>query len=137
MPVGTYDPGTDHFDLAVNYGGLVYSRYFGGGLDCTPLPRMPLPAGDECRCPSCESEGWYAASPVCRFWRAHCEACDGTRSYVEFLGAGRRHVVTCELCELEWTEAVAVFRRDLRSPRAAAQRLREQARSQLAGSTIP
>lgn len=134
MPVGIYEPGTDRFDLAVNYGGMVYSQYFGGGVDCTPLPRKPEPAGDSCRCPSCESEGWYASSPLCRFWRADCFACGGTRDYVEIDHDGRRRV-PCEICELEWTDAVAAFRRDLRSPSAAARRLRNEARAQAAART--
>ncbi|RAS59519.1 hypothetical protein C8D87_114131 [Lentzea atacamensis] len=127
MPVGTYAPGTDHFDLAVDYGGLTYSMFFGTDTNHTPLPTEPPPKGTVCLCPSCQSEGWYAQSPVCRFWRAHCEDCDGTRSSREFDRGRPARTVACQRCAEEWTAAVNEFRRVLRNPAAAARQLRAQA----------
>lgn len=127
MPIGTLDPGTDDFDLDVNYGGLTYSMFFGGGPNCTPLPKTPPISGSQCLCPSCSSQGWYASSPACRFWRAHCELCSGTRRYQDYSEGRPPRRLPCDLCAAEWDEDVDWFRYALRSPRAAARKLREQA----------
>ncbi len=127
MPIGTFDPGTDQFDLAVNYGGLKFHMYFGGGPNCTPLPRTPPPACTSCRCPSCASEGWYAASPVCRLWRACCEFCSGTRFGLVYERGRRPRREPCEECATAWRKDVRWFREALRNPWRAADQLRREA----------
>lgn len=130
MPIGVLDPGTDEFDLAVNFGSYRYYMFFRTGPTWTrtPLPRTPPPAGTSCHCPSCTSQGWYAQSPVCRFWRAHCEFCRGHRFGLVYYEAGRRpRSEPCEECAEAWREDVDYFRAALRNPRGAARRLREEA----------
>jgi hypothetical protein len=132
VPVGIHAPGTDEFDLAVNYGGLTYSMFFGDSPNRTPLPSAPPPRGTRCLCPSCQSQGWYAQSPVCRFWRAHCYVCNGSRFYRDFTYGRPPRTTACELCAEEWTAAVDEFGRVLRNPAAAARQLRAHARVHLA-----
>jgi hypothetical protein len=118
----------DWADLAVDFGGYQYSMFFNptasnySGL----LPRRPPPADTTCNCPSCASEGWYAQSPRCRFWRADCDICAGHRVF-RLPGEGRDE--DCELCAAAWSEDVRFFRDALRSPARTARRLREEAAS--------
>ena len=129
MPIGTYDPGTDAFDLAVNYGGLRYETFFGRDPSI-PLPNTPPPAAsgpDKCGCPSCASQGWYAESPFCRYWNNRCDACAGTRIWLDYNDGRPPRRVPCDLCAEAWPAAIAWFRFALRSPRAAARKLRDDA----------
>jgi hypothetical protein len=127
------DSEPDHFDRLVDFGGYRYYMFFDPhSPHCRPLPRTPpraanYDAGDRCRCPSCASEGWYEQSPACRFWRAGCWLCEGTREWVHFLGPGRPVRLPCEVCFDAWPEDVRFFRDALRSPRATARRLRDEA----------
>jgi hypothetical protein len=63
----------------VDFGGYRHGEFFDPRHPYYhPLPTSPPPAGnydagDRCACEHCRSEGWYAPSPVCRFWRAHCD----------------------------------------------------------------
>ena len=121
----------DWADQAVDFGGLSYDAFFNPrslGYRGRPIPRKPPPVayGQKCACPSCRSEGWYAVSPLCKFWRATCEVCGGERRF--WVHASRTYE-PCELCQEEWTLDVRFFRDALRSPRAVARRLREQAAS--------
>lgn len=116
----------DHFERQVSFGGWTHAQFFDPRATnyCGPLPRTPPPAGDRCRCPGCASEGWYASSPVCRFWRAFCDRCQGHRSYVDLASRIR---IDCEDCRDSWTTDVRFFRDALRSPSAIVQRLRSEA----------
>jgi hypothetical protein len=74
----------DWADRQVDFGGYVYSQYFDRHATnfVRFLPRRPPTAanydgGERCLCPSCKSEGWYAGSPLCKFWRATCWECHG------------------------------------------------------------
>ncbi|GAA2678838.1 MULTISPECIES: hypothetical protein [Actinosynnema] len=131
MPIGTYAPGADAFDHAVDFGGLRYEMFFGDGPDCIALPSTPPVAAvgvGQCLCPSCDSQGWFTETPVCKYWRAHCEACGGRRVYSYWHTTGHPpSLERCSLCIEEWARQVAWFRYALRSPRAAAQELRKQA----------
>lgn len=131
MPIGTYAPGTDSFDLDVDFGGLRYEMFFGDGPDRTALPSTPPEAAvgaGQCLCPSCDSQGWFAESPVCKYWRAHCEVCEGRRVYRNWHTPGHPpSLEPCELCIEEWRRDVDWFRYALRNPGAAARQLREHA----------
>lgn len=127
MPIGVLDPGTDEFDLAVNFGGYRYYMFFGAGPHCSPLPSTPPPAGGTCRCPSCASDGWFAASPVCKYWNAHCDVCAGTRFWLDYSAGRPPKRQPCELCLEAWREDVRWFRDALRNPRGTARRLRDEA----------
>jgi hypothetical protein len=116
---------------AVDFGGYKYAQFFvryatnhQGPLPATPPPAACYDAGERCRCPSCLSEGWFAVSPRCRFWRAECRECWGTRQ-IRIPGSLGRE--PCEQCLAEWRVAVRFFRHALRSPKATAQRLRVEA----------
>ena len=124
-----YDALGDFADRAVNFGGYQYQMFFDHrSPQYNPLPRHPRPAAsyprDTCRCPHCASEGLYADSPACKFWRNNCHSCDGYREYIARPGQER---VKCEDCEKEWREAVDFFRKALRSPAAVARQLRAEA----------
>lgn len=136
MPIGTLSPGTDEFDLAVNFGGLNYHMFFGDGPYCTPLPPTPPTAGTSCRCPSCASEGWYAQSPACLLWRACCESCSGTRFALVYETGRRPRREPCQECAQAWRESVRCFREALRSPWGTADRMRREAAS-AAGADDP
>ncbi|GAB3162201.1 hypothetical protein GCM10027258_80800 [Amycolatopsis stemonae] len=130
MRIGIYPAGTDAFDLRVNYGGLRYETFFGRSPDRFRLPNTPPPAASgpgKCACPSCASQGWYAQPPHCKYWRAHCDACEGSRDYLDFSVGRPPRRVPCDACAEAWREDVAWFRFALRSPRAAAQQLRDAA----------
>jgi hypothetical protein len=116
----------DHFELQVSFGGWTYAQFFDPRATNygDPLPRTPPPVGERCLCPSCVSEGWYASSPACRFWRAFCDLCQGCRSYVD---PALRIRVDCEACQDAWTTDVRFFRDALRSPAAVVRRLRTEA----------
>ena len=78
VAVHSYPSGADHHDHAVDFGGLRYGMYFGPRPTPARPPSTPPPAArgvDDCACPSCHSEGWYAQSPLCRYWRRFCDAC--------------------------------------------------------------
>lgn len=93
-----------------DFGGYQYHMFFGRGPYTRPLPRKPEPKpslDDECRCPGCLSEGWYDQSPACKWWRAHCELCDGKRW---FRGTDPRKRERCGLCDELWAEAVRELR---------------------------
>lgn len=127
MPIGTYDPGTDRFDLKVNYGGLRYETFF-GPAPSIPLPRTPPPSASgpgKCRCPACASEGWYAESPFCKYWGDNCDLCAGTRFWISYDERRFARRLPCDLCPDRWRRDVAWFRFALRSPRAAARKLRD------------
>jgi hypothetical protein len=143
MPIGTLDPGTDEYDLAVNYGGYRSHMFFGGGPHCAPLPAVPRPVpvatrefcecpvpcatGERCECPHCASEGWWAQSPACKYWRAGCELCEGTRIWLDYSAGRPPRRRPCDLCAHAWREDVRWFRDALRNPRGVAQRLRDEA----------
>jgi hypothetical protein len=119
--------GRDWAEAGADYGPFLYSDWFDPGAPNYrgPLPRTPPPSGDSCGCPSCASEGYYIVSPLCKFWRAHCDICAGTREYYDL---GRRRRLPCPVCLEEWPPAVAAFREALRNPIRAAEKLRERAR---------
>ncbi|MFI6029457.1 hypothetical protein [Amycolatopsis magusensis] len=126
MTIDIRSPGTDHCDHAIDFGGLRYDMFVGGDPDWQ-LPSAPPPAAvgpDGCRCPSCESQGWYAESPICRYF---CHLCQGARKWLDRDDSGARQYLPCDLCAQAWRDEVAWFHDALRSPRAAAQKLREQA----------
>lgn len=130
MPTRVHAPGTDSFDLQVNYGGLRYEHFFGRNPTCHRLPSQPPPAAvgvGECWCPSCDSQGWFAPSPACRYWRAHCEECNGTRVWLDYNDGRPPQRRACELCAQEWPAALRWFRYSLLHPAAAARHLRRQA----------
>jgi hypothetical protein len=117
----------DWAERRVDFGGYKHYEFFEPRhIDFgRKLPSRPEPAGDQCRCPSCQTQGWLAQSPCCRLWRACCSECGGTRVVVEHLAPGRWRNVPCDLCQEEWTQAVRFFRDALRSPRLTAERLRD------------
>jgi hypothetical protein len=131
----------DLFDRMVDYGGYTYAQFFEPDSP-TPLPLFPPSAarpGDPCPCPACYSGGQYPVSPVCRFWRATCEVCDGRRVY-RYQRAYRyrrprwwdRWATSsgaCVLCEAEWHLARGWFSYCLLDPRGAADMLRYRAAS--------
>jgi hypothetical protein len=88
----------------------------------------------ECRCLHCTSHGWYALSPLYRFWRAHCDWCAGAAAH-----RGRRPggwVRPRELWRDAWRTDVRFFLEALRNPTRAARRLRaDTARDRTEGST--
>ncbi|SEP53683.1 MULTISPECIES: hypothetical protein [Amycolatopsis] len=113
---------------AVDFGGYAYYMFFQPRMPgCTPLPRKPERVGVQCLCPSCASEGWFAQSPACNFWRAHCELCSGTREWVHYPASGGWTRLPCDLCEQAWQDDVRFFRDALRSPRRTAEKLRAEA----------
>jgi hypothetical protein len=122
---------SDWADQLVDFGPYVYSEFFNRhavnfvrSLPHRPPVAASYDAGERCLCPSCKSEGWYAVSPLCRFWRATCEVCHGQRvSRVPGSGVKER----CELCHEDWALDVRFFRDALRSPRRVAARLRVEA----------
>jgi hypothetical protein len=121
----------DWADRMVDFGPYVYSEFSDSRAPnfVRSLPRRPpvaadYDAGQRCRCPSCVSEGWYAVSPLCHFWRATCEACAGRRVV---RAPGARVQERCGLCDEEWARDVWFFRHALRSPRRVAARLRGEA----------
>ncbi|HET6285773.1 MAG TPA: hypothetical protein VFG15_03350 [Amycolatopsis sp.] len=129
MSYRPYAPGTDQFDLDVNYGGLSYDSFFGDGPDCAALPGTPPSASvgaDKCGCPSCMSEGWYAQSPICKYWENVCDLCNGGRYAVDYVeGVPVRHM-QCQLCVDQWRKDVAWFHFALSDPGYAADLLRSQ-----------
>ena len=126
----TFAPGADGYDLAVNFGGLRYDMFFGPRPTRGRPPTTPPVAVwgvDECGCPSCASEGWYAASPLCRYWRSLCELCDGCRTHtVQYEPGGPLRRVPCQGCREEWHRDLVWFRWALRDPAAAAADLRSR-----------
>jgi hypothetical protein len=129
MVIGIHDPGTDAFDLAVNYGGLLFGTFFGreASIRLPDAPPRAVSGPDKCFCPSCASKGWYAASPFCRYWGDRCDVCAGSRVWMDYSAGRPPRSVPCDLCPEEWREDVARFRYALQHPRAAARQLREQA----------
>jgi hypothetical protein len=91
------------------------------------LPWTPPPSGSACGCPHCATEGWYAQSPACNFWRATCGLCDGTRRQPIFENAAVVCTEPCDICQEAWHHDVAFFREALTSPQALIRRLREEA----------
>jgi hypothetical protein len=109
--------------MTATYGRFAYGDWFNPSSTNYqgPLPRTPRTAGTECYCPSCESQGWFDTSPLCRLWNAHCELCGGTRSWFDYSTRTRQR---CDLCEELWAEDVREFRNTIGS---AAHRARVQA----------
>ncbi|WP_109530062.1 MULTISPECIES: hypothetical protein [Nocardia] len=128
----------DWADRAVNFGGYQFHTLFDRrSPHYQPLPDTPPPSavyerGDRCLCAHCASEGLYAACPLCRFWRAHCDVCAGRRRYRDF---GTRREMACDDCLDMWRTEVSHFREALRSPAAAARALRAQRADALAHRT--
>jgi hypothetical protein len=88
------------------------------------LPKLPPAAvrgEDECRCPSCKSEGMYTASVLCRYWRRFCEDCNGRREYVDH---ATRRTVPCKACREAWRDDVRFLLAVARSPRATITKVR-------------
>lgn len=133
MTTSVTDPQLDSFAQEVNFGPAYrYELFFDRSnphhirLPSDPPMSVNLDSGDRCGCESCRSEGWYAESPLCRFWRAHCDACGGMRSY-RVPGTGREE--GCELCETAWPREVAWFRLAFWDRQLAARILRDQAKA--------
>jgi hypothetical protein len=124
----------DWADRAVDFGPYTYAELFDrrSANYRGPIPKSPPAAGGACRCPSCASEGWYAQSPRCRLWRAFCELCHGTRTWLDRATLKRE---SCDICQAHWADDVRFFRDALRSPRAAARRLREEAAGRVASES--
>jgi hypothetical protein len=89
-------------------------------------PAADYDAGDRCMCPHCASEGWYAASPLCRFWRFDCDECGGTRFVRVRTEAGWVREA-CSVCPAVWRGDVRFFREALRYPVRVARELRSEA----------
>lgn len=122
----TSPAGFDWADHAVNFGFTV-DEAIGllGGHSAGGLPDTPPPARRSCDCPHCTSEGWYAQSPLCLMWRVECWLCGGRREWFD----PATRLCQCQDCQDRWAEQVTFFHEVLRDPRAAAQVLRERARS--------
>ena len=119
---------SDWADREVDFGGYVYSAHFDrhatnfvGFLPRRPPPSANYDAGERCLCPSCKSEGWYAGSPLCKFWRASCWMCHGQREYRIPESSVKER---CAVCDEAWVLDVRFFRDALRSPRRVAAQLR-------------
>lgn len=101
---------------APTYGRYAYGDWFNPSSTNYqgPLQRKPRPAGTACACPSCTSQGWFDESPLCRFWGAHCDLCQGTREWFDYADRKRK---PCDVCEENWTDAVREFRDAIRTAR--------------------
>lgn len=110
-------------DSGLTFGRYVYSDWFNHNSTNYqgPLPTSPPKAGTVCYCPECITEGWFDGGPLCRFWGAHCELCQGTRQW--FDRSDRKHK-PCDICQENWTAAVREFRDTIGT---AAHRARVQA----------
>src|SRR5882757_328293 len=90
----------------VDFGGYQFHSMFDrGSPHYRPLPAAPPRSAREfdreCGCRHCASEGWYAQSPLCRFWRSDCELCRGQREWTEITvsprGGTATHATTMRL----------------------------------------
>ncbi|GAB3289105.1 hypothetical protein [Parasphingorhabdus pacifica] len=104
--MNTSTPQLDSFDHEVTFGpAYAYELFFDPSHPHhVRLPSRPpisgrYETGERCGCESCRTEGWYVGSPMCRFWRSHCEACDGQRTYRVYLAPGTWREEVCELCQ--------------------------------------
>ncbi|WP_406690335.1 hypothetical protein REH65_31190 [Saccharopolyspora sp. ID03-671] len=130
----------DTFDHELTFGpAYSYELFFDTShpryvrLPSTPPVSARLGIGDRCGCESCRSEAFYAVSPLCRFWRAGCDACEGRRSCrMRVAPGGPWREEVCRLCEHSWREEVAWFRFALLDRGLAARTLRDEAARRLA-----
>ncbi len=132
--MSTSRPRLDSVDHQVTFGpAYTYELFFDHShprhvrLPSDPPVSACYEIGDRCGCESCRTEGWYAESPMCRFWRADCEACSGMRTYRVRNVCGAWQEEVCEPCRHAWREEVAWFRLALRDRALAARVLRDEA----------
>lgn len=103
--------------MPATYGRYAYGDWFNPSSTNYqgPISHTPRPAGQMCYCLSCVSQGWFDESPLCRFWGAQCDLCQGTRFWWDHATRMRK---ACDLCQEQWTADVrGEFRDTIRSSR--------------------